>query len=226
MNSFPIEQGEQLRVGTVDFVSPNEIRAILEIDSPDTVALNAGTPRNFPRVNSYVLISCDNGYLVGQIEWLAVEHSPYPKQRDIQDFGLVNLPFPRKKISLNPVLDAFQMAVNKYHIPSEYIDAFMKSMKMDLTKKHYLSIEEMPNHKHSTSPFNKFVAKASDLSNNNSSSTGFDNNSSSNELAIGNLNATQMITATEKSIGGNQPHNNVQPSIVANYIEWVGLAQS
>ncbi len=97
MNSFPIEQGEQLRVGTVDFVSPNEIRAILEIDSPDTVALNAGTPRNFPRVNSYVLISCDNGYLVGQIEWLAVEHSPYPKQRDVQEFGLVNLPFPPKK---------------------------------------------------------------------------------------------------------------------------------
>lgn len=47
-----------------------------------------------------------------------------------------------QKISLNPVLDAFQMAVNKYHIPSEYIDAFMKSMKMDLTKKHYLSKAE------------------------------------------------------------------------------------
>ncbi|HIF9358889.1 TPA: ATP-binding protein [Photobacterium damselae] len=103
MNSLPIEQGEQLRVGTVDFVSPNEIRAVLDIDSPDSVALNAGTPRNFPRVNSYVLVSCDNGYLVGQIEWLAVERSPYPKQRDIQDFGLVNLPFPQKKISLNPV---------------------------------------------------------------------------------------------------------------------------
>ena len=103
MSSLPIEQGEQLRVGTVDFVSPNEIRAVLDIDSPDSVALNAGTPRNFPRVNSYVLVSCDNGYLVGQIEWLAVERSPYPKQRDIQDFGLVNLPFPQKKISLNPV---------------------------------------------------------------------------------------------------------------------------
>lgn len=103
MSSLPIEQGEQLRVGTVDFVSPNEIRAALDIDSPDSVALNAGTPRNFPRVNSYVLVSCDNGYLVGQIEWLAVERSPYPKQRDIQDFGLVNLPFPQKKISLNPV---------------------------------------------------------------------------------------------------------------------------
>ncbi len=103
MSSLPIEQGEQLRVGTVDFVSPNEIRAVLDIDSPDSVAINAGTPRNFPRVNSYVLVSCDNGYLVGQIEWLAVESSPYPKQRDIQDFGLVNLPFPQKKISLNPV---------------------------------------------------------------------------------------------------------------------------
>lgn len=103
MSSLPIEQGEQLRVGTVDFVSPNEIRAVLDIDSPDSVALNAGTPRNFPRVNSYVLVSCDNGYLVGQVEWLAVERSPYPKQRDIQDFGLVNLPFPQKKISLNPV---------------------------------------------------------------------------------------------------------------------------
>jgi len=103
MSSLPIEQGEQLRVGTVDYVSPNEIRAVLDIDSPDSVALNAGTPRNFPRVNSYVLVSCDNGYLVGQIEWLAVERSPYPKQRDIQDFGLVNLPFPQKKISLNPI---------------------------------------------------------------------------------------------------------------------------
>lgn len=103
MSSLPIEQGEQLRVGAVDFVSPNEIRAVLEIDSPDSVALNAGTPRNFPRVNSYVLVSCDSGYLVGQIEWLAVERSPYPKQKDVQDFGLVNLPFPQKKISLNPV---------------------------------------------------------------------------------------------------------------------------
>ncbi|WDA22957.1 DUF87 domain-containing protein [Aeromonas hydrophila] len=103
MNSFPIEQSEQLRVGTVDFVSPNEIRATLDIDSPDSVALNTGTPRNFPRVNSYILVSCDNGFLVGQIEWLAVEQSTYPKSRDIQDYGLISLPFPQRKLSVNPI---------------------------------------------------------------------------------------------------------------------------
>lgn len=47
----------QFRVSTVDFLSPNEIRSLLDIDSPDTIALNAGTPRNYPRVNSYVLVS-------------------------------------------------------------------------------------------------------------------------------------------------------------------------
>lgn len=47
-----------------------------------------------------------------------------------------------KKISLNPILDAFQLAVNEYNIPYEYIDAFMSSMKMDLGKKLYLTKAE------------------------------------------------------------------------------------
>ena len=44
-----------------------------------------------------------------------------------------------KGISLNPVLHSFQMVVNKYHIPYEYIDAFLTSMKYDLDKKEYKS---------------------------------------------------------------------------------------
>ncbi len=47
-----------------------------------------------------------------------------------------------QKISLNPILNAFQNTVHNYQIPYEMIDAFMKSMKLDLTKKKYLNQEE------------------------------------------------------------------------------------
>ena len=40
-------------------------------------------------------------------------------------------------ISLNPVLNSFQLTVKKYRIPVEYIQAFMNSMKLDLEKKQY-----------------------------------------------------------------------------------------
>ncbi len=55
MSYLPIEKIEQLRIGTVEFVSPNEIRVSLEIDSPDSVSLQGGAPRNFPRINSCLL---------------------------------------------------------------------------------------------------------------------------------------------------------------------------
>lgn len=42
-----------------------------------------------------------------------------------------------EKISLNPVLQSFQEVVNKYHIGFDLIDAFLKSMEMDLDKTSY-----------------------------------------------------------------------------------------
>lgn len=41
------------------------------------------------------------------------------------------------KISLNPVLQAFQLTVNKYNIDHDLIEAFLKSMEMDLNKTTY-----------------------------------------------------------------------------------------
>jgi phytoene synthase len=41
------------------------------------------------------------------------------------------------KISLNPVLHSFQTVVNQYQIPHYLIDAFLKSMEMDLDKTAY-----------------------------------------------------------------------------------------
>lgn len=48
----------------------------------------------------------------------------------------------KHKISLNPILNSFQHTVVKYNIPRGLIDAFMKSMKLDLTKKEYKTKEE------------------------------------------------------------------------------------
>lgn len=103
MSQAPLQYAESLRIGTVDFVSPDEIKVVLDIDAPESVALNAGGPRPFPRVNSYVLIPVDDACLVGQIEWLTVERSAFPKRRGMQDFGLVDLPYPLRKMSLNPL---------------------------------------------------------------------------------------------------------------------------
>lgn len=47
-----------------------------------------------------------------------------------------------QKISLNPILNSFQHTVNKYNIPMELIDAFMNSMKLDLHKSVYTTVEE------------------------------------------------------------------------------------
>ena len=46
------------------------------------------------------------------------------------------------KISLNPVLNAFQETYHKYRIEKHLVDSFMSSMKMDLYKKEYLTQEE------------------------------------------------------------------------------------
>lgn len=46
-------------------------------------------------------------------------------------------------ISANPVVAAFSDAVLRYHISYDHINAFMDSMKSDITKKEYKSTEEL-----------------------------------------------------------------------------------
>jgi len=103
MNTSPIELSESQRIGTVDFVSPSEIKVALDLEAPENTALNAGIPTAFPRVNSYLIIANESGYIVGQVEWLAVERAPFPKRKGLQDFGLIDLPFPQRKLCLNPI---------------------------------------------------------------------------------------------------------------------------
>jgi phytoene/squalene synthetase len=46
------------------------------------------------------------------------------------------------KISLNPILNAFQHTYHNYDIPRDLVDAFMKSMRMDLKKQVYATQAE------------------------------------------------------------------------------------
>jgi DNA helicase HerA-like ATPase len=99
----PLDRIAALTIGTVEFVSPSEIKVLLETDAPQATALNTGSPTGFPRVNGYVLIPNETGAVVGLISWIGIEHSKYPKRAGLKDFGLVDLPFPLRKMSLTPI---------------------------------------------------------------------------------------------------------------------------
>lgn len=90
-------------MGVVESVAPDDIRVLLDTEAPQAVALNAGQPQRFPRINGFVLIPNEAGALVGVVSWLGVERSPYPKRTGLKDFGLVDLPFPLRKMSLVPL---------------------------------------------------------------------------------------------------------------------------
>ncbi|MGY5848046.1 phytoene/squalene synthase family protein [Salegentibacter sp. HM20] len=66
----------------------------------------------------------------------------YDKESLFDDFEKDMYKAIEQRISLNPILNAFQETVHKYQIEAELYEAFMKSMRQDLSKSDYLSIEE------------------------------------------------------------------------------------
>jgi len=49
------------------------------------------------------MIPVDLGFVVGQVSWITIQRSPYPKRSGFQDFGLIDLPFPLRKMELQPL---------------------------------------------------------------------------------------------------------------------------
>ena len=66
----------------------------------------------------------------------------YNKSELFNDFSIDLEKAIRNKIHLNPILNSFQYTFHKYEIDRDLVDAFMKSMRMDLTKKKYSTVEE------------------------------------------------------------------------------------
>lgn len=61
----------------------------------------------------------------------------YDKEQLIQDFEIDYYKAMASGISLNPILNAFQITVKKNNISDDLVQAFLKSMKMDLVKSDY-----------------------------------------------------------------------------------------
>ena len=66
----------------------------------------------------------------------------YNKSELFNDFEIDLEKAIRNKIHLNPILNSFQHTFHKYKIDKDLVNAFMKSMRMDLTKKKYNTVEE------------------------------------------------------------------------------------
>ena len=63
----------------------------------------------------------------------------YPKSEMLQEFKQETYKALDRKISVNPILHAFQMVVNKYSIDKDLIDKFLLSMEQDLNDIQYSS---------------------------------------------------------------------------------------
>ncbi|MCI2227939.1 phytoene/squalene synthase family protein [Polaribacter sp. MSW13] len=66
----------------------------------------------------------------------------YNKEELMQHFERDYYLSKKHGISLNPILNSFQQTVNRYKIPDEMVQAFLKSMKADLYKAEYQTKEE------------------------------------------------------------------------------------
>jgi len=103
MKMKPFDKIRNTIIGTVESVSPKEIKVLLDTKAPFSTSLNTGIPQLFPRVNGFLLIPIEGGAIIGMITWIGIEYSPFPKRKGYKDFDIVDLPYPLRKIALLPL---------------------------------------------------------------------------------------------------------------------------
>lgn len=104
MTSGLVQAVAERIIGAVEEVSADRLLVRLDPDAPQATALNTGVPAGFPRINGYVLIPNEGGATACVISAVRIERLPFPKRKGTQkDFGLVDLPFPSRVMSLTPI---------------------------------------------------------------------------------------------------------------------------
>ncbi|OFX59707.1 MAG: hypothetical protein A2066_14005 [Bacteroidetes bacterium GWB2_41_8] len=115
-NFYDFDEIRNLTIGTIESVSPIEIKVLLEIDAPQNVAINTGVPTHFPKINGYVLIPNETGAIVSVINWIGIQHSNYPVRKGFKDFDLIDLPFSLRKMIVTPLGVLKKKKDNSYEI--------------------------------------------------------------------------------------------------------------
>ncbi len=85
-------------IGVVDSVSPKEIKGILFDEAPISVAITDGNITPFPKLNSYLLIPNESGWVVSIVSWIGYNHV---NNKDNETY--INLPQGARAIYLNPL---------------------------------------------------------------------------------------------------------------------------
>jgi len=70
----------------------------------------------------------------------------FEKEKLINQFEIDYYQSMQDGISLNPILNAFQITVKRYNITDDLVRDFLKSMKLDLNKTNYNTVEEFENY--------------------------------------------------------------------------------
>jgi len=103
----PIEFAASQVVGIVESVSPNELTVRLATDAPQATALNAAHVQRFPRINGWLLVPSEAGYVIGTVTWIGAERAPFAsdlrtaRRSDTAEF--VDLPFTARRLNLAPL---------------------------------------------------------------------------------------------------------------------------
>lgn len=99
----PLQTLASRKIGSIESIAPSAIRVSIDPDAPQGVLFADGTPLRFPRINGFVLMPVEGAAVVGLIQSLAIERSPFPKRPGLKDYGLIDLPYPTRIMGVAPL---------------------------------------------------------------------------------------------------------------------------